>query len=225
MSMPLTGNTVLTIGHSTHPLEDFIDLLRRHRVTALADVRSTPYSRYNPQFNQLVLKRRLKGESIAYVFLGAELGGRSDNPTFYRDGHINYDRLGRTDAFQYGLGRVTRGAADYRIALMCAEKEPLHCHRSLLVAPALVARGVKVAHILADGTLESHEDTMKRLLAEPDPDDATNPWLIPPDRPDRPHAERIREAIAIQAAEFGHQWEEPAHSPTQNEGDRSRSQP
>lgn len=223
--MPPTGRTVLTIGHSTHSASRFVELLRRHDVTALADVRSTPYSRYSPQFNQPALEGRLKGEGIAYVFLGDELGGRSHDPAFYRDGHINYDRLSGTDMFQQGLDRVMRGAADYRIALMCAEKEPLHCHRSLLVAPALAARGVKVAHILADGALEPHEDTMERLLAEPDPDNATNPWLIPPDLPDKPHAERIREAIAVQAAEFGHQWKEPAHSSIQNEGDRGRSHP
>lgn len=157
--------TVLTIGHSNHPLEAFMELLSRHRVTALADVRSAPYSRFNPHFNREPLAASLKARGIRYVYLGRELGGRSDDPDDYEDGHIRYDRLARTDRFKDGIGRVARGAAEHRIALMCAEKEPLDCHRTLLVGRALDGRGVKVEHILADGRLEPHADTMDRLIA------------------------------------------------------------
>lgn len=158
------SDVVFTIGHSTHTLERFRELLRQHCITAVADVRSTPYSRRNPQFNRAELARSLVEADIAYVFLGRELGGRSDDPSDYEDGRVRYDRLQAKPAFGVGVERVIRGTLEQRIALVCSEKEPLDCHRSLLVAQALADRGVSVNHILADGSLETHSQTMKRLL-------------------------------------------------------------
>jgi uncharacterized protein (DUF488 family) len=156
---------VLTIGHSTHSIDAFIALLRQHNVTALVDVRSAPFSRFNPQFNKETLMRSLKDHGIKYVFLGRELGARSDDRSCYENGRVQYARLARTKSFHSGLDRVMHGAHDHRIALMCAEKEPLECHRSLLVARALVEHGIDVSHILANGSLETHGDAMVRLLA------------------------------------------------------------
>ena len=155
----------LTIGHSTHALEAFVALLRRHHVAKVTDVRSAPYSRFNPQFNREALARNLAACGIEYVFLGLELGGRSDDPSCYENGRIRYDRVAATPSFQRGLDRVVQNAGGRPVALMCAEKEPLNCHRTLLVAQALTARGVPVAHILADGGLETHAAAMERLLA------------------------------------------------------------
>jgi len=155
---------VLTVGHSAHALEAFVALLRQHGVTAVADVRSAPYSRFNPRFNREPLADALDSEAIRYVFLGDALGGRSDDPACYEDGRIRYDRVAATRAFRRGLARVVQGTARYRIALMCAEKEPLRCHRTLLVARALGAEGIDVAHIHADGRLETHDEAMDRLL-------------------------------------------------------------
>ena len=156
--------TVYTIGHSKHTLDEFAGLLKQHGVTALADVRSAPFSRFNPQFNKDALARELKTRGIKYVFLGRELGARSDDRSCYENGRVQYSRLARTDLFQQGLERVRRGAEEHRIALMCAEKEPLECHRTLLVARALDEQGAEVMHILADGGLESHREAMERLL-------------------------------------------------------------
>lgn len=156
--------SVFTVGHSTHPFEVFVALLKQHGVTALADVRSAPFSRFNPQFNKDALEIGLKAHGIKYVFLGRELGARSDDRSCYENGRVQYGRLARTDLFHRGIERVLRGAHEHRIALMCAEKEPLECHRTLLVARALDEQGVAVDHILADGRLESHGDAMMRLL-------------------------------------------------------------
>lgn len=155
---------ILTIGHSTHTLERFIALLKQHDVTAVADVRSAPYSRFHPHFNKAALERSLTAEGIRYVFLGRELGARPDDTACYEKGRVQYARLARTDAFRQGIERLRRGAAKHRIACMCAEKEPLECHRALLVARALAEEGMEVAHIHADGRLESHEAAMDRLL-------------------------------------------------------------
>lgn len=156
--------TLFTIGHSTHAIGVFVALLKQHGITAIADVRSAPYSRFNPQFNREVLRHSLNGEGIEYVFLGKELGARSDDPACYERGRVQYSRLARTPAFLRGLDRVLQGAARHRIALMCAEKDPLDCHRTVLVARSLVERGTAVQHILSDGSLEPYERSMDRLL-------------------------------------------------------------
>ena len=162
----MTGKEVivLTVGHSNHPLETFLALLRQHGVTVVADVRSAPYSRFNPQFNRKALEDSLETIDIEYVFLGRALGGRPDDPSCYEDGRVRYDRLARTPLYRQGIERVVEGAGRQRIALMCAEKEPLDCHRTILVGRSLVERGVAVTHILADGSLEPHDETMNRLL-------------------------------------------------------------
>ncbi len=156
-------NTVYSVGHSNHDQKSFFDLLRAHAVTAVADVRSRPYSGYNPQFDREVLQRALLKNGIKYVFLGAELGARSSDPACYERGVVQFERLARTREFARGLDRIASGALRYRVAMMCAEKEPLECHRTILVARELRRRGVEVAHIHADGGLERHEDALSRL--------------------------------------------------------------
>ena len=155
--------TVFTIGHSTHLINVFVDLLRRHGVTALADVRSAPYSRFNPQYNREALERALETHGINYVYLGQELGGRPEHPALYLNGQVQYEWVAKTEAFQFGIARLVHGAEEFTIAMMCAEQEPAACHRARLVAPALVRAGIVVQHILADGVIESHEAVMQRL--------------------------------------------------------------
>lgn len=156
--------SIFTIGHSTHPLEQFIALLRKHGITAVCDVRSAPYSRFNPQFNRETLRGTLKRSRIDYVFLGDKLGARCKDPTCYRDGKVSYALVAKTPMFLEGLERVKRGAENYKVALMCAEKDPLQCHRTILVARNLAKEGVTIGHILADGGLETREQAEERLL-------------------------------------------------------------
>jgi uncharacterized protein (DUF488 family) len=162
--MNVLRNRIFTIGHSTHSMEELLTLLSRHEVNVVADVRSAPYSKFNPQFNKENLRRNLEASGIQYVFLGRELGARSEDKSCYENGRVRYERLAQTDLFHSGIERIIRGAEKYHIALLCAEKEPLECHRTLLVSKALAERGLEVAHILADGRIESHEETMNRLL-------------------------------------------------------------
>lgn len=162
----MTDGAIFTIGHSTHPEARFVAMLLKHHVTAVADVRSSPYSRFNPQFNRKDLAKSLKQQGIRYIFLGRELGGRSEQDAHYDQGRIRYDWVARTERFRSGLARLTRGAKTHRIALMCSEGEPLDCHRTLLVAHALEGQGLTVQHILTNGSVESHSDAMSRLLAQ-----------------------------------------------------------
>lgn len=156
--------TIYTIGHSTLPIEAFIALLQRHSIDVVSDVRSSPRSRHNPQFNIDELKPALRNSGIKYVFLGKELGARSDNPACYKDNQVQYDILSQTPEFRSGIERVRTGADRYRIALMCAEKDPLECHRTILVARELEREGFAISHILPSGEVETHEHAVNRLI-------------------------------------------------------------
>lgn len=155
---------ILTIGHSNNSIDGFLSLLRLNGVQAIADVRSSPYSRFAPQFNAKDLKRSLTDTGMAYVYLGKELGARSDDECCYVNDVVSYELLAKTSLFQVGISRLIHGSKKYRIATMCSEREPTECHRTILVARVLALRGVKVSHILGDGSLEAHERTMLRLL-------------------------------------------------------------
>jgi uncharacterized protein (DUF488 family) len=158
---------IYTIGHSKHPIDRFIALLRRHGIDALADVRSTPYSRFNPQFNKEKLQAALASAGVRYVFLGEELGARTKDPSCYDgEGRVSYAKLAQTELFRKGIERLLTGMQQHRIAIMCAEREPLECHRTILVSRELERAGVSVTHILQDGTLEPHDQLMGRLAAE-----------------------------------------------------------
>ena len=153
-----------TIGHSTHSMEHFMDLLSGHAISAVADVRSSPYSRYNPQFNREPLQTALREVGIEYVFLGKELGARSDDPSCYQDGKLQFDRLVQTKLFLGGLVRLRKGMESYRIALLCAEKDPVTCHRMILVCRSIRSDVPQIQHILEDGSLEANPHAERRLM-------------------------------------------------------------
>jgi uncharacterized protein (DUF488 family) len=157
--------TLFTIGHSTHSLEHFVNLLTKHGVQAVADVRSVPYSRRNPQFNRKPLMQHLQASGIAYVFLGKELGARSNNPACYIDGKVQYNYLAEEPEFREGIGRLEKGIDAFRVALMCAERDPLTCHRTLLVCRKLRSRDLEIQHILSDGAIETNVAAENRLMA------------------------------------------------------------
>ncbi len=157
-------NPLFTIGHSVHPIEVFIDLLLMHSVTAVCDVRSNPYSRFNPQYNRETLAKELKKREIAYVFLGKELGPRTKDNDCFVDGKMSYKKLAQTNQFQEGLKRIRKGVASHVVALMCAEKDPIKCHRMILVCRHLRSDNMAIHHIRGDGTLEENKDSEKRLM-------------------------------------------------------------
>ena len=155
---------VLTIGHSTLPYERFLALLRQASVTAVADVRTAPFSRHFPHFNRDTLRDELRQDDVAYVFLGEELGGRPKGKRFFCDGVADYEKMAETPDFARGLERVIDGAKKYRIAMRCSEHDPLDCHRCLLVGRALQERGVAVRHILSGGQIVDHRQIEDRLM-------------------------------------------------------------
>lgn len=157
-------NELFTVGHSTHSVERLIELLSMHSVSAVADVRSSPYSRYNPQFNREPLWEALKVVNTKYLFFGKELGARIDDPSCYVDGKVQFDRIAETAAFQQGLNHLRKEIESYRVALLCAEKDPVTCHRMILVCRNLRSDELEIKHILEDGSLEDNRDAERRIM-------------------------------------------------------------
>jgi uncharacterized protein (DUF488 family) len=160
---------LFSIGHSNIPIERFVGMLRGVGANAIADVRSTPASRRFPWFSGKNLATRLQGDGITYSLFGDTLGGRPRDPALYRDGVADYEKMAQQPKFHAGLERLLAVATRRRVCLMCAEREPLDCHRCLLVSRALAERGCAVGHILHDGAIEPHEATERRLLADSGP--------------------------------------------------------
>ncbi len=162
----MSEHQLFTIGHSNHSIERFMELLRQHGIEVIVDVRSKPASSRNPQFNRELLKASLGEAGIRYLFLGKELGARRSEREAYDGNVASYERIAKLPAFKDGLDRVKSGVNTYRVALMCAEKDPIDCHRTLLVCRHLreVLPG-RIQHILANGALEPHGQTERRLLA------------------------------------------------------------
>ena len=151
--------TVCTIGHSSQPIDAFIELLKIHGIRAVADVRSSPYSQYAPQFNAEPVKAAITAAGIRYAFLGHEIGGRPTGPEFYDDaGYVLYWRLAQSAPFLHGIERLLNGIRRYRTAVMCSEENPIECHRRLLIGRVLAGRGVQVLHIRHDGRIQTEDD-------------------------------------------------------------------
>jgi uncharacterized protein (DUF488 family) len=137
-----------------------------HSISAIADVRSSPYSRFNPQFNREPLSRVLQRAGVDYVFLGKELGARTPVADCYVDGKVQFDRVARTGLFQKGLERLRAGIDLHNICLLCAEKDPVACHRMILVCRNMRAAGLQIKHILEDGGIEDNGDAQMRMRKE-----------------------------------------------------------
>jgi uncharacterized protein (DUF488 family) len=155
---------IFTIGHSNHSIGTFIGLLKRNSITAIADVRSYPYSRIFPHFNRDIFRASLKEVGIEYVFLGDNLGARPQDRACYVGNMAVYDLIAANKNFSLGIDRLTKGAEKYQISLMCAEQDPIICHRAILVCQHLRKSGLEIRHILKAGNLENHENLEERLL-------------------------------------------------------------
>jgi uncharacterized protein (DUF488 family) len=153
-----TAPTVWTVGHSNHELERLVRLLHAARIEFVIDVRSYPYSRYAPQFNREALEASIPRHGMRYVFLGEQLGGRPTLEEHYDvDGHALYGPMSEEQAFTDAVQRVIHRAREHRLALLCSEAHPRHCHRRLLVGKVLTESGVRLEHILPEGDVHSEE--------------------------------------------------------------------
>jgi len=156
--------SIYTIGYSNFEISKFIETLKKYQITAVADVRSVPFSKFKPDFNKDTLKLELNEHGIKYVFLGEYCGARIDDRSCYVDGKVDFSLVAKTEKFNEGLNRILQGAMEYNIVIMCAEKDPITCHRTILVSRKLHEKGLEINHIHHDSTLELHIDLESRLM-------------------------------------------------------------
>jgi len=191
-------NLLFTIGHSNLEIADFLAVLAAHGVRTLCDVRSRPASFRFPQFNREPLEAGLYSAGIQYEFLGKTLGGRPADPRVYReDGLVDYAARRRAPEFAEGLERALALSRASVAALMCAEEDPLQCHRFLMICPALLERGVSPVHIRRGGALESQSEAEDRLLVLHGFEDVTSTSLFVAGR-----ESALRDALVRQSKNF-----------------------
>jgi uncharacterized protein (DUF488 family) len=155
---------IFTIGHSNHSSDHFLTLLKSHKIDVIVDTRTHPYSNHTPQFDEPSLKACLENSGFRYLYLGNQLGGRPADRSFYdSQGHVLYAKISYCDDFRQAISRLEKGLQRYRIALLCAEENPAHCHRRLLITRVLTSEGVSVGHIRGDNSLQSEEEFLKKV--------------------------------------------------------------
>ena len=196
------SNELFTIGYSPHILNSFLRILKKYQITAVADVRSSPYSQFKPEFNKDQLTEFLKKHGIAYVFLGDFCGARVEDPSCYVNGKVDYALVAENPKFKEGLKRIINGMEKFCIALMCAEKDPITCHRTILVCRNLTSRGINIKHILSNGRVEEHKDSEQRLLK-----------LFKLNHPDmfRSEEQRLGDAYSRQGEKIAYEIAEPSN--------------
>jgi uncharacterized protein (DUF488 family) len=189
---------LFTVGHSVLPFEHFTVLLKDHGVELVVDVRSTPQSARMPHFSMPAFEKLLESENFSYLFLGDELGGRPDDADAYRsDGLVDYRARRKSYAFQAGLSRLESELEGRSVAMMCAEEDPLECHRFLLVCPELAQRGILPLHIRKGAQIETQEAAENRLLADTGFDAVAASTLFPGAR-----TEALEDAYKLQSEKF-----------------------
>jgi uncharacterized protein (DUF488 family) len=155
--------TIYTIGHSTHAAERFVELVRQHGVQVVVDTRSSPYSRYSPQFDREALKETVITAGLRYLWMGDAVGGRpKDEACYDGEGHVLYGRVAAQAEFQQAVARIERGAEEFKVVLLCSEEDPAHCHRRLLVSRVLMERGAEVLHVRGDGSVETDDEVARK---------------------------------------------------------------
>lgn len=155
---------IFTIGYSTYTIETFINALKKFNITAIVDVRSSPYSKFKPDFNRETLQTMLKKNNIEYVFLGDLCGARIDDRSCYQNGKVDFKMVAASTKFNIGIDRIKKGASKYTVALMCAEKDPITCHRFILICRNLKSDNINLIHILDNAETERQIDSESRLL-------------------------------------------------------------
>ncbi|MDP2718657.1 MAG: DUF488 domain-containing protein [Dehalococcoidia bacterium] len=155
--------TIHTIGHSNHEFDYFLRLLQLVKIEVLVDIRSNPNSGWVSFAEKNALEKLMTIAGIKYLYMGDVLGGQPADPTYLNPvtGRADYQLIRRSESFQQGIARLVHGCDRYKICLMCAEENPAHCHRSLLVGEALSHIGVRLFHIRGDERIQTDEELSK----------------------------------------------------------------
>lgn len=155
---------IFTLGYSGTPIDRFVSLLLSHKIEVLCDVRSVPYSRVRPEFSRRDLKQSINQAGIKYHFFGDALGARPKERSVYVGGQAVHNLIAQTSFFQAGLDRLKKGAAEHNLVLLCSEKDPIECHRAILVCRHLPEIKSIISHIHTNGRVETQEQFEGRLV-------------------------------------------------------------
>lgn len=156
---------IYTIGYSGFQLENFINILKYYGINGLIDVRSNPVSKFYTAYNQQELSPSLKENAIAYRNYKAEFGARQIEQKYYPNGYLDFRLFAKSERFQEGMNRLINAMPmGYRFVLMCSEKDPISCHRAIMVAREFDDNNVSVNHIMADGNICTQKDIENRLV-------------------------------------------------------------
>lgn len=157
---------IYTIGHSNYPLEKLIDMLTYYKIDTIVDIRGTPYSKYNVQYNKEAFEKSLKEAGFNYIYMAREFAAkRSPKISYNKEGYCDFEKAIQEESFKTGILRLKKGCEKgYKIVLLGAMQDPIRCHRSILVGRELEKHGFKVNHILDDYSLASQSDIEEDLL-------------------------------------------------------------
>ena len=160
------NNTIYTIGYTGFSLTDFLHTLKENKIQVVIDVRSSPFSERYPEYNRPNLDRTLQNNGIYYRNYAEEFGARQENPIYFTNGYLDFNKFSKSDSFQNGVKKIRNSLEkNYIITFLCAEKDPIQCHRAILVSKAFSDLGYHVVHILPNGKRETQQDIEDRLLA------------------------------------------------------------
>jgi uncharacterized protein (DUF488 family) len=155
---------IYSIGYSNRALEEFQRLLAKYQIEYLVDIRSRPYSKYNPDFNKERLERYFKSNKIRYVFMGDQIGGLPEDATCFTNGKVDYDKCRLKDSFVAGITRlVTAYEKGLKVVVMCSEGKPQDCHRSKLLGEMLRDRNIEIQHVDENGILLSQIEVISKI--------------------------------------------------------------
>ena len=159
-------NTVYTIGYAGFPLGSFISVLKSNNILLLVDVRSLPFSNRYPEYNKDTLEKHLKENGIHYRNYANEFGARQNDRMYYcKEGYLDFETFSQSDAFLGGIKKLCKSMQEnYTFALMCAEKDPIDCHRAILVSRSFSELGYRVIHLLPNGHSMTQEDINTLLM-------------------------------------------------------------
>lgn len=198
--------SLYTIGYSGFDIKDFIDVLHQLNIQIVIDVRSYPVSKYYTDYNKDILEKTLKKNHIFYKNYSAEFGARQEKPCFFsEEGYLDFSKFVLSDQFKTGFDKIVTGLdAGYSFALMCAEKKPSMCHRTIMIARQFYKNGIDVRHILPNQSLITQPDVESELIVDYFPDHNQISLLSEP----LSKSELIDKAYQLRNAEIGYREED-----------------
>ena len=157
---------IYTLGHSNYSFDKFIEILKKYNINCVVDIRSTPYSKYNTQYNKEFLHETLKNLGYTYIYMADEFGAKRKTKVSYNDeGYADFDKVILEDEFKRGIERLKVGCSkNYKIVLLGAMQEPIRCHRAILLGKELIKAGFDVKHIMHEGDLKTQDELEEQLL-------------------------------------------------------------